>query len=73
MPFSPVPGPRAWALLLGAAPVAALAQSVAPQDAPVASLPQVEVRERAETPRLAQPATSASRLGLTVRETPASI
>jgi len=73
MPFSPVPGPRAWALLLGAAPVAALAQSVSPQDAPLASLPQVEVRERAETPRLAQPATSASRLGLTVRETPASI
>ncbi len=72
MPFSSVSGPRAWAVLLGAVPVAAMAQSPASDSSPT-QLPPVEVRERAETPRLAQPAAAASRLGLTVRETPASI
>ncbi|ADX45842.1 TonB-dependent receptor [Paracidovorax avenae ATCC 19860] len=72
MPLCSVSGPRAWAVLLGTVPVAAMAQSSASGPSPT-QLPAVEVRERAETPRLAQPAAAASRLGLAVRETPASI
>ncbi|MDA8453136.1 TonB-dependent receptor [Acidovorax sp. GBBC 3334] len=72
MPSPLLSSPRAWALLLGSVPMAALAQSSVPDGSP-AVLPPVEVKERAEAPRLSQPAGASSRLGLSVRETPASI
>ncbi|CAM3842456.1 Iron complex outermembrane receptor protein [Paracidovorax anthurii] len=65
--------PRWWAFPLGVMPLAAGAQPLPAEAGAPPSLPAVVVTDRAEVPRLALPADGASRLGLTVRETPASI
>ncbi|WP_058640906.1 TonB-dependent receptor [Pseudacidovorax intermedius] len=70
-PFAPTP--LAWACLLALPPVApAHAQS-----APVGSLPPVQVRETPAQPNgrlpLDVPVTTGSQLGLTPRETPATV
>ena len=71
-------GMAAW-MALGALPLAASAQSAPPLEtsAHEAELPAVTVQDRAERPNgtlnLGAPAATGSRLGLTVRDTPAAV